>query len=124
MTEPTGWLKTGNVPRSQRFRAPAVAAEFEERSAQQKGVTVEDVMNLVVGVYGATAQFGRDSEAASRLLSVVVDGFELWIEDRHRAHIALPQAGSSERFDGETQASPHSRDLWSRSQCRDRPNPR
>lgn len=42
--------------------------------AVRTDVTVEDVMNLVVGVYGATAQFGRDPEAASRLLRVVFDG--------------------------------------------------
>jgi AcrR family transcriptional regulator len=40
----------------------------------RKDVAVTDVMNLVVGVYGATTQFGDDPKAASRLLAVVFDG--------------------------------------------------
>jgi len=39
--------------------------------AVRRDVTVEDVMNLVVGVFGASTQFGRGPETAGRLLAVV-----------------------------------------------------
>jgi AcrR family transcriptional regulator len=42
--------------------------------AVRSDVTVEDVMNLVVGVFGASSQFGRGPETADRLLGVVFDG--------------------------------------------------
>src|SRR5262249_2141083 len=42
--------------------------------AVRSDVTVEDVMNLVVGVFGASTQFGRGPETAGRLLAVVFDG--------------------------------------------------
>src|SRR5262245_57628237 len=39
--------------------------------AVRRDVTVEDVMNLVVGVFGASTQFGRGPETAGRLLAAV-----------------------------------------------------
>jgi AcrR family transcriptional regulator len=42
--------------------------------AVRTDVTVDDVMKLVVGVFSASTQFGRGSENAGRLLSVVFDG--------------------------------------------------
>ncbi|HEX2680955.1 MAG TPA: TetR/AcrR family transcriptional regulator, partial [Candidatus Dormibacteraeota bacterium] len=42
--------------------------------AVRSDVTVDDVMNLVVGVFSASTQFGRGSKTAGRLLAVVFDG--------------------------------------------------
>jgi AcrR family transcriptional regulator len=42
--------------------------------AVRSDVTVDDVMNLVVGVFSASSQFGRGSEATGRMLTVVFDG--------------------------------------------------
>src|SRR5262249_26184286 len=42
--------------------------------AVRSDVTVEDVMNLVVGVYSAATKFGRGPEKAGRLLAIVFDG--------------------------------------------------
>lgn len=52
----------------------ALLTRAQTAGAVRRDVAVEDVMHLVIGVYGATTQFGRDPEAASRLLAVVFDG--------------------------------------------------
>lgn len=70
----------------------------QSTGAVRTDVTVEDVMNLVVAVYGATTQFRRDPEAASRLLSVVFDG--LRVANRRRVpsgHRGAPKRVKRER---------------------------
>jgi AcrR family transcriptional regulator len=52
----------------------ALLTTAQTAGAVRRDVGVDDVMNLVVGVFGATTQLGRDQEAAGRLLAIVFDG--------------------------------------------------
>jgi AcrR family transcriptional regulator len=52
----------------------ALLTRAQAAGAVRKDVRVDDVMNLVVGVYGAIRQFGREPQATERLLAVVFDG--------------------------------------------------
>ena len=52
----------------------ALLTRAQAAGAVRSDVTVEDVMNLVVGGYSASTQFGRGPETAGRLLTVVFDG--------------------------------------------------
>ena len=47
---------------------------IQAAGAVRKDVRVEDVMNLVVGVYEVVRQFRREPQATDRLLAVVFDG--------------------------------------------------
>jgi AcrR family transcriptional regulator len=46
----------------------------QAEGAVRSDVTVQDVMNLVVGVFSASSQFGRGPETAHRLLPIIFDG--------------------------------------------------
>ena len=52
----------------------ALLTRAQEAGAVRADVQVADVMNLVVGVYGAVRQFRREPQATDRLLAVVFDG--------------------------------------------------
>ena len=52
----------------------ALLTRAQAAGAVRKDVRVEDVMNLVVGVYEVVRQFRRDPQATDRLLAVVFDG--------------------------------------------------
>jgi AcrR family transcriptional regulator len=49
----------------------------QAQGAVRSDVTVDDVMKLVVGVFSASTQFGRGSDTASRLLTIVFDGLRV-----------------------------------------------
>ena len=55
----------------------ALLIRAQAAGAVRKDVRVEDVMNLVVGVYEVVRQFRRDPEATDRLLAVVFDGLKV-----------------------------------------------
>jgi hypothetical protein len=52
----------------------ALLTTAQTAGAVRGDVGVDDVMNLVVGVFGSTAQFGPGRDAAGRLLAIVFDG--------------------------------------------------
>lgn len=52
----------------------ALLSNAQAAGAVRNDVTVDDVMKLVVGVYSAATQFGREPEVTGRLLAVVFDG--------------------------------------------------
>jgi AcrR family transcriptional regulator len=62
----------------------ALLTRAQAAGAVRKDVRVEDVMNLVVGVYEVVRQFRREPQATDRLLAVVFDGL--------RANAEEPQA--------------------------------
>ena len=76
----------------------ALLTRAQAAGAVRKDVTVEDVMNLVVGVYSATTQFGREPEAADRLLRVVFDG----LRAGERSRAPGGRRGSSRRIKRES----------------------
>ena len=52
----------------------ALLRRAQAAGAVRKDVRVDDVMNLVVGVYEVVRQFRREPQATDRLLTVVFDG--------------------------------------------------
>lgn len=55
----------------------ALLTKAQGEGGVRRDVSVTDVMNLVVGVFSATAQFANEPEAAERLLEVVFDGLRV-----------------------------------------------
>jgi len=55
----------------------ALLSRAQAAGAVRNDVRVQDVMNLVVGVYEVVRQFRRDPEATDRLLAVVFDGLRV-----------------------------------------------
>lgn len=55
----------------------ALLIRAQAAGAVRNDVRVEDVMNLVVGVYEVVRQFRRDPKATDRLLAVVFDGLSV-----------------------------------------------
>ena len=75
----------------------ALLTRAQAAGAVRKDVRVEDVMNLVVGVYGVVGQFRREPEATDRLLAVVFDGLRANPgEPEDGGHRASPAAGQSD----------------------------
>lgn len=75
----------------------ALLTRAQTAGAVRSDVAVEDLMNLVVGVFGAATQFGRDSYAPERLLEVVLDGLRVASpkQQRRDAHPRRPRSRPS-----------------------------
>jgi AcrR family transcriptional regulator len=76
----------------------ALLTRAQTAGAVRNDVTVDDVMSLVIGVYGAPTPFGRDPEGASRRLAVVFDGLRATHRGRApSAYRASPKRVKRER---------------------------
>jgi AcrR family transcriptional regulator len=74
----------------------ALLTRAQTAGAVRNDVTVDDVMSLVIGVYGAPTPFGRDPEGANRRLAVVFDG----LRATHRGRAPSGYRASPKRVKG------------------------
>lgn len=70
----------------------ALLKRAQDAGEVRHDVAVADVMNLVVGVFSATTQFGAGTDAADRLLQVVFDGLRAGSEGSPRRPARLSGA--------------------------------